>query len=72
MENGKLLRSQWLLQENMHVAVCIGLVKTCKKKFNEIKNFKKTPQLRVGINGVDTKTVKFIEARLLLNIEVIF
>ena len=34
-------------------------VKTCKKKFNEIKDFEKTPQLRVKINGVDTKRVKF-------------
>ena len=29
-----------------------------KKKFNEIKNFEKTPKMNVGINGVDTKTVK--------------
>ena len=34
-------------------------VKTCKKKFNEIKDFEKTPQMRVEINGVDTKRVKF-------------
>ena len=34
-------------------------MKTCKKKFNEVKNFEKTPQWRVGINGVDTKRVKF-------------
>ena len=34
-------------------------VKTCKKKFNEIKNFEKTPQIRVGIKGVNTKKVKF-------------
>ena len=33
-------------------------VKTYKKKLDEIKDFEKTPQLRVGINGVDTKTVK--------------
>ena len=42
---------------------CCGLyrthVKTYKKKFNEIKNFEKTPQIRVGIKGVDTKKVKF-------------
>jgi len=42
---------------------CCGLyrthVKTCKKKFNEIKNFKKTPKMSVGINGVETKRVKF-------------
>ena len=34
-------------------------VKTYKKKFNEIKNFKKTPKMSVGINGVETKRVKF-------------
>ena len=42
---------------------CCGLyrthVKTYKKKFNEIKNFEKTPQIRVGIKGVNTKKVKF-------------
>ena len=30
-----------------------------KKKFNEIKNFEKTPKMNVGINGVKTKRVKF-------------
>ena len=39
--------------------MCMTHVKTCKKKFNEVKNFEKTPQLRVGINGVNTKRVKF-------------
>ena len=34
-------------------------MKTYKKKFNEIKNFEKTPQIRVGIKGVNTKKVKF-------------
>ena len=34
-------------------------MKTCKKKFNEIKNFEKTPKMSVGINGVETKRVKF-------------
>ena len=42
---------------------CCGLyrthVKTCKKKSNEIKNFEKTPKVSVGINGVETKRVKF-------------
>ena len=42
---------------------CYGLyrthVKTYKEKFNEIKNFEKTPKMRVGINGVKTKRVKF-------------
>ena len=30
-----------------------------KKMFNEIKNFEKTPKMNVGINGVETKRVKF-------------
>ena len=34
-------------------------MKTCKKKFNEIKNFEKTPKISVGINAVETKRVKF-------------
>ena len=34
-------------------------MKTYKKKFNEIKNFEKTPQIRVGIKVVNTKKVKF-------------
>ena len=42
---------------------CCGMykthVKTYKKKFNEIKDFEKTPQMRVGINGVDTKRIRF-------------
>ena len=43
--------------------VCCGMykthVKTCKKKFDEIKNFEKTPKMNVGINGIKTKRVKF-------------
>ena len=35
-------------------------MKTCRKKFNEIKNFEKTPKMSVGINGVKTKRVKFL------------
>ena len=42
---------------------CCGMyrthVKNYKKKFNEIKDFEKTPQMRVWINGVDTKRVRF-------------
>ena len=42
---------------------CCGMykthMKTCKKKFNDIKNFEKTPKMSVGINGVETKRVKF-------------
>ena len=59
MEDGNLLRGYWLLQEDMHVAVCTGLVKICKKKFNELKDFEKTPKMSVGINGVETKRMKF-------------
>ena len=42
---------------------CYGMymthVKICKKKFNEIKDFEKTPKMSVGINGVETKRMKF-------------
>ena len=42
---------------------CCGMyrthVKTCKKKFNEIKIFEKTLQMRVGIKGIDTNKLKF-------------
>ena len=34
-------------------------VKIYKKKFNEIKDFEKTPKMSVGINGVETKRMKF-------------
>ena len=34
-------------------------VKTCKKKFNEIKDFEKTLKIKVGIDGDDVKRVKF-------------
>ena len=34
-------------------------MKICKKKFNETKDFAKTPKMKVGINGIDTKRVKF-------------
>ena len=58
---------RWKLTKGLVVVVkghaCCGMykthVKTYKKKFNEIKNFEKTPQMRVGIKGVDTKNVKF-------------
>ena len=43
----------------MLAVICIGLVKICKKKFNETKDFVKTPKMKVGINGIDTKRVKF-------------
>ena len=46
-------------------------VKTYKKKLNEIKDFEKTPQMRVGINGVDTKRVKFSLPNIASNEEVI-
>ena len=34
-------------------------MKIYKKKFDDIKDFEKTLKMRVGINGVDTKRVKF-------------
>ena len=46
-------------------------VKICKKKLNEIKDFEKIPQLRVGINGVDTRRVKFSLPNSALEEEVI-
>ena len=57
----------WKLTKGTLVVVsghaCCGMyktyVKTCKKKFNEIKNFENAPQMRVGIKDVDTKNVKF-------------
>ena len=57
---------RWKLTKGLAVVVkehaCCGIykthVKTYKKKFNEIKIFEMTPQMRVGIKGVDTKNVK--------------
>ncbi len=34
-------------------------VKAYKKKFNAVKDFEKTPQLRVRVNSVFTKRVEF-------------
>ena len=31
-------------------------VKTCKKKLNEIKDFERTPKMRVGIDGDDVNS----------------
>ena len=43
--------------------ICYGLymthVKTCKKKFNAVETIEKTPQLRVMVNSVVPKRVKF-------------
>ena len=42
---------------------CSGMykthVKTYTKKLNEIKDFERTPKMRVGIDGDDVKRVKF-------------
>ena len=46
-------------------------MKTCKKKFNVIKNFEKTPKMSVGINGVKIKRVKFSLPNSALEEEVI-
>ena len=55
---------------------CFGMYRThvraCKKKFNVVKVFEKTPQLRVDINGVVAKRVKFSLPNSDLNEEVIF
>ena len=58
---------RWKLTKGPLVVVrghaCYGMymthVKICKKKFNEIKDFEKTPKMSVTINGVETKRVKF-------------
>ena len=43
--------------------ICFGLYKTrvkaCKKKFNAVETIEKTPQLRVKVNCVTPKRVKF-------------
>ena len=55
---------------------CCGMyrihVRACKKKYNAIKVFEKTQQLRVDINGVAAKRVKFSLPESDLNEEVIF
>ena len=55
---------------------CSGMyrthVRTCKKKFNAVKVFKKTPLLRVDINGVAAKRVEFSRLDSDLNEEVTF
>ena len=47
-------------------------MRACKKKFNAVKIFEKTPQLRVDINGVAAKRVKFSLPESDLNEKVIF
>ena len=55
---------------------CCGMyrthVKACKKKYNTINVFEKTQQLRVDINGVAAKRVKFSLLESDLNEKVIF
>ena len=58
---------RWKLTKGLVVVVkghaCCGMykthVKTYKKKCNEIKFFENNPKISVGINGVETKRVKF-------------
>ena len=54
---------------------CSGMykthVKTCMKKLNEIKDFERTPKMRVGIDGDDVKRVKFSLPNSALDKEVI-
>ena len=60
--NGRWKLTKWPLIVVRGLACC-GLykthVKTYKKKFNKIKIFEKTPKMGVGINGAETKRVKF-------------
>uniref|UniRef100_A0A2N9EHM6 Retrovirus-related Pol polyprotein from transposon TNT 1-94-like beta-barrel domain-containing protein n=1 Tax=Fagus sylvatica TaxID=28930 RepID=A0A2N9EHM6_FAGSY len=60
MEDGNLPKDLWLLQEG---TFAFGLYKTrvkaCKKKFNAVGTIEKTPQLRVKVNCVTPKRVKF-------------
>ena len=47
-------------------------VRACKKKSNAVKVYENTPQLRVDINGVAAKRVKFSLPESDLNEKVIF
>ena len=47
-------------------------VRACEKKYNVVKVFEKTQQLRVDINGVVAKRVKFSLPESDLNEKVIF
>ena len=47
-------------------------VQACKKKSNAVKVYENTPQLRVDINGVAAKRVKFSLPESDLNEKVIF
>ena len=47
-------------------------VRACEKKYNAVKVFEKTQQLRVDINGVVAKRVKFSLPESDLNEKVIF
>ena len=60
--NGRWKLTKWPLIVARGLACCslYGThMKTCKKKFNKIKIFEKTPKMSVGINGAETKRVKF-------------
>ena len=60
--NGRWKLTKWPLIVARGLACCGSYrthVKTCKKKFNKIKIFEKTPKMSVGINGAETKRVKF-------------
>ena len=71
---------RWKLSKGLLVVargcVCCGMymthVRACKKRFNAVKVFEKTPQLRVDITGVAAKRVKFSLLDCDLNEEVIF
>ena len=71
---------RWKLSKGLLVVTrgraCCGMYRThvrdCKKKFNAVKVFEKTLQLRVDINGAAAKRVKFSLPKSDLNEEVIF
>ena len=73
--NGRWKLSKGLLVVARGCACCsmyMTHVRACKKRFNAVKVFEKTPQLRVDINGVAAKRVKFSLPNSDLNEEVIF
>jgi hypothetical protein len=60
MENGNLPKDLWLLQEGAFAAILYRTrVKAYKKKLNAVGTIEKTPQLRVKVNCVTPKRVKF-------------
>ena len=60
MEDENLPKDLWLLQEGAFAAILYRTrEKAYKKKFNVVGMIEKTPQLRVKVNCVTPKRVKF-------------